>query len=431
VVKRVDAPQRSTIARSNLAFSIDEELIYEAFYADFGPLNLGQLWRFARKLEAYLKAAQKDKKRVYLYTYSRGDTKANSCVLVGAYLILYRNFSVQDAYKLFVGHAPFLPYRDASCGISTFNLTVLDCLKGVYRAKVTGLIDHHLGEECKFNVDEYEFYEQVENGDMNWIVPGKFLAFSGPTSKREPCYGFYTKIPEDYSEYFTSNDVKAVIRLNNKMYDRKRFTKVGIQHFELYFPDGSCPPDTIRKKFLEITENIRGAVAVHCKAGLGRTGVLIACYMMKHFGFSAREAISWIRICRPGSIIGPQQHYLCEVEMQMKQEGNDYRARKDMKVQSPLRAASIDDISETENSPKGVLKSPRKALSETKAAGYKTSPTKVKSSVSKTLDMSPVLQVLPRSPLQGIGSGKGSPKSPSQRHVALNGQPRKIKMSST
>jgi len=47
-------------------------------------------------------------------------------------------------------------------------------------------------------------------------------------------------------------------------------------------------------------------------AGLGRTGTLIACYMMKHYRFSAAEAIAWIRICRPGSIIGPQQEFLVQ-----------------------------------------------------------------------------------------------------------------------
>ena len=33
----------------------------------------------------------------------------------------------------------------------------------------------------KFNVKDYEFYEKIENGDMNWIVPGKILAFSSPS----------------------------------------------------------------------------------------------------------------------------------------------------------------------------------------------------------------------------------------------------------
>lgn len=47
-------------------------------------------------------------------------------------------------------------------------------------------------------------------------------------------------------------------------------------------------------------------------AGLGRTGTLIACYIMKHYRFTHSEAIAWVRICRPGSIIGPQQHFLEE-----------------------------------------------------------------------------------------------------------------------
>ena len=47
-------------------------------------------------------------------------------------------------------------------------------------------------------------------------------------------------------------------------------------------------------------------------AGLGRTGTLIACYLMKHFKFSAAETIAWCRICRPGSVIGPQQNFLEE-----------------------------------------------------------------------------------------------------------------------
>jgi cell division cycle 14 len=82
---------------------------------------------------------------------------------------------------------------------------------------------------------------------------------------------------------------------------------------ELYFIDGSCPKDVrlfiisqeIVRTFLDKVESHDGGVAIHCKAGLGRTGSLIALYAMKHYGFPASAFIGWIRIARPGSILGP------------------------------------------------------------------------------------------------------------------------------
>ena len=100
--------------------------------------------------------------------------------------------------------------------------------------------------------------------------------------------------------------------MNEAKYDRQKFIQTGIDHSDLYFLDGSTPPDNIVDEFLEIAEKESGAMAIHCKAGLGRTGTLIGVYAMKHFKFPAAAFIGWIRIARPGSILGPQQHYLIE-----------------------------------------------------------------------------------------------------------------------
>jgi atypical dual specificity phosphatase len=47
-------------------------------------------------------------------------------------------------------------------------------------------------------------------------------------------------------------------------------------------------------------------VAVHCTAGLGRTGVVLACHLIAH-GMSAANAIARIRRLRPGSIETDEQ----------------------------------------------------------------------------------------------------------------------------
>ena len=130
-----------------------------------------------------------------------------------------------------------------------------------------------------------------------------------------------TFTPKDYIPIFKKMGVTLIIRLNNQTYQAEDFKKGGIKHCDLYFPDGTCPPKTVMKEFLSIVEEEQGAVAVHCKAGLGRTGSLIAAYAMKHYHFHAPDFIGWIRLCRPGSILGPQQYFLLESEEMLKAEG--------------------------------------------------------------------------------------------------------------
>ena len=73
---------------------------------------------------------------------------------------------------------------------------------------------------------------------------------------------------------------------------------------------------------------MENGMAIHCKAGLGRTGSLIALYCMKHYRFPAAAFTGWIRICRPGSILGPQQQFLLEQQDEMFALGEHLESQK-------------------------------------------------------------------------------------------------------
>ncbi|GFR50188.1 hypothetical protein Agub_g12348 [Astrephomene gubernaculifera] len=338
-LKRPDSPRYSPIAQSNICYCIDDELLYEPFFADFGPLNLGRTYRFCQKTKQLLQEAEKHGKRLYLYAGPHAHQKANAAVLVGIYQVIYLNRTADVAYKPLSAYKPYVPFRDASCGVSTFHLTVYDVIRGLQRAHDVGFIDWNSGSST-WSLDEYEFYEQVENGDLNWIVPGKFVAFSGPAARSNEVAGYRLHTPEDYWDYFRRRGVTTVVRLNKKVYDRKRFLDGGFKHHEMYFPDGSCPSEAIIQRFLETVEAEPGAIAVHCKAGLGRTGLLICLYIMKHYRFTAEEVLGYIRVCRPGSVIGPQQNFIREMEARMWHEGEMYRAARGM----PKVAPAVSDL---------------------------------------------------------------------------------------
>lgn len=168
-------------------FSVDNDLVYWNFYLDFGPLNLGQLYRFTVRLNQLL---QQDSSSTILFYSSENPAKrANAIFLICAWQVLELQRTPEQAFRAFSFYStlereanpessaikasmpppypltaiaratvgPLPPFHDASPCVCTFELTLMHCLQGLVKAKQFGFFDWD-----SFDVEKYEYYEQVE-----------------------------------------------------------------------------------------------------------------------------------------------------------------------------------------------------------------------------------------------------------------------------
>lgn len=223
---------------------------------------------------------------------------------------------------------PLMPFRDAGYSQADYGITVQDVVYGVWKAKEERCCDLD-----NFDLDMYEKYERVEHGDFNWVTP-HFLAFASPqhtpVARITEGSELYDTLPRTFQEveehatlpqpfknvltHFAEKNIGLVVRLNSHLYSPSYFEALGIQHIDMIFDDGTCPALPTVRKFIRLAHEMitirKKGIAVHCKAGLGRTGCLIGAYLIYRHGFTANEVISFMRFMRPGMVVGPQQHWL-------------------------------------------------------------------------------------------------------------------------
>ena len=126
--------------------------------------------------------------------------------------------------------------------------------------------------------------------NFSWLIENKLAGSAIPTSK-------------DEIKWLHEQGVKSIVTIREDPLDNDWTTDMKYLH--ILSDDMGVPTfDDLKNSVDFIHQRIENnePVMVHCLAGLGRTGTLLACYLIKYEKMTAEDAIQLVREKRHGSI---------------------------------------------------------------------------------------------------------------------------------
>jgi len=131
--------------------------------------------------------------------------------------------------------------------------------------------------------------------NFSWLINNKLAGSGMPTSSAE-------------LQWVIRQGIKSVITMTENPLPESWVQNVKYLHMPT--EDFSAPDmEKIDHTIDFIHERIKSGepTMVHCAAGVGRTGTILACYLIKYHNFSVKDAIDKVRKERPGSIQSESQ----------------------------------------------------------------------------------------------------------------------------
>jgi Dual specificity phosphatase, catalytic domain len=130
-----------------------------------------------------------------------------------------------------------------------------------------------------------------------WVVPGKFLAGEYPGS-RLPYDPLLTRkldylLKQNVSYFLDLTEPGALIPYEEKLLEEAGWYGYTVEYHRFPIPDFGVPS---REKMNEVLDMLDAAleagqtVYVHCWAGIGRTGTVVGCYLVRH-GLTGSQAL--------------------------------------------------------------------------------------------------------------------------------------------
>ena len=126
--------------------------------------------------------------------------------------------------------------------------------------------------------------------NFSWLIEGKLAGSAIPTSK-------------DEIKWLQEQGVKSIVTIREVPLDDDWVDEMKYLH--VLSDDMGVPSfDDLKNSVEYVRDRIQDnePVMVHCLAGLGRTGTILACYLIKYEKMSAEDAIQHVREKRHGSI---------------------------------------------------------------------------------------------------------------------------------